>query len=71
MIIYQAQDLRRLLKGYMEWGYALFPSLAFEDMLDRIQRLTAKAQVRRTLDELRDQERDRHLVRWWWWWWWW
>ena len=46
----------------MEWGYALFPALAFEDMLDRIQKLSGKAQVRRTLDELRDQERDKYLV---------
>lgn len=46
----------------MEWAYQLFPGLAFEDVLDRVQRLTAKAQVRKTIDELRQQENARYLV---------
>ena len=46
-----------------EWAHALFPQLAFEDLLDRVQKLAGRARVRSQLDELREKERERFLVR--------
>ncbi|CAM9466742.1 unnamed protein product [Discosporangium mesarthrocarpum] len=46
---------------YKEWGYQLYPALAFEDLAARIEKLGGKARVRQLLGELREQERDRHL----------
>lgn len=46
-----------------EWAHALFPQLAFEDLLDRVQKLSGRARVRKRLEELRENERERFLVR--------
>lgn len=45
--------------AYKEWGYQLFPGLAFEDLTDRIEKLGGKARTRDLMRELRDKERDR------------
>lgn len=45
--------------AYKEWGYQLFPRLAFEDLTDRIEKLGGKARTRYLMRELRDKERDR------------
>lgn len=47
--------------SYKEWGYQLFPGLAFEDLASRTEKLGGRARVRDLLTELRDQERDRVL----------
>lgn len=60
---HEADDLRRLMRCYKEWAHALFPQLAFEDLLDRVQKLSGRARVRKRLDELREKERERFLVR--------
>lgn len=46
-----------------EWAHALFPQLAFEDLLDRVQKLSGRARVRKRLEDLREKERERFLVR--------
>ena len=47
--------------AYKEWGYQLFPGLAFEDLTDRIEKLGGKARTRDLMSELRDRERDRAI----------
>lgn len=47
--------------SYKEWGYQLFPGLAFEDLASRTEKLGGKVRVRDLLTELRDKERDRVL----------
>lgn len=47
--------------AYKEWGYQLFPALAFEDLASRTEKLGGKARVRELMRELRDKERDRML----------
>lgn len=59
----QAEDLRTLLRRYMEWAYQLFPNLAFEDFLPTLQKLSGKARVRRAIEDLREKQRQRYLVR--------
>lgn len=58
---FEAQDLKRLMTLYKEWAFQLFPSLAFEDLLNATERLGSKPQVRKQLLELRDQERIRYM----------
>jgi len=60
---HEAEDLHRLLRCYKEWAYQLFPHLAFEDLVDRMQKLSGKARVRQCLEGLREKERERYLVR--------
>lgn len=45
--------------AYKEWGYQLFPSLAFEDLASRTEKLGGRERTRNLLQELRDTERDR------------
>lgn len=45
--------------SYKEWGYQLYPSLAFEDLASRTEKLGGKERVRDLMRELRDKERDR------------
>jgi hypothetical protein len=47
----------------MEWAYQLFPNLAFEDFLPTLQKLSGKARVRRAIEDLREKQRQRYLVR--------
>lgn len=62
-MLVQAEDLRTLLRRYMEWAYQLFPNLAFEDFLPTLQKLSGKARVRRAIEDLREKQRQRYLVR--------
>lgn len=45
--------------AYKEWGYQLYPGVAFEDLASRTEKLGGKARTRDLMLELRDTERDR------------
>lgn len=45
--------------AYKEWGYQLYPGIAFEDLTSRTEKLGGKARIRDLMRELRDKERDR------------
>ncbi|CAM9166301.1 unnamed protein product [Pylaiella littoralis] len=45
--------------AYKEWGYQLYPGIAFEDLASRTEKLGGKARTRDLMHELRDTERDR------------
>lgn len=56
---HQAEFLRGLMVAYKEWGYQLYPGVAFEDLASRTEKLGGKARTRDLMHELRDTERDR------------
>lgn len=58
---YEAQDIKLLMNKYREWGFQLYPSLAFTDLLSRCETLGSKATVRACAENLRDRERTRYL----------
>lgn len=60
---YELQDMKRLLHRYKEWGFQMFPGLAFPDLLNRCETFGPKARTRVCLKDLRDRERDRFVVR--------
>lgn len=60
---YELQDMKRLLHRYKEWGFQMFPGLAFPDLLNRCETFGPKARTRVCLKGLRDRERDRFVVR--------
>lgn len=60
---YEAKDLDQLIGAYRQWAYHLFPNLAFEDLLLRVEKMGSKAIVRNHLAELRTRERDSYIVR--------
>jgi Replication Fork Protection Component Swi3 len=60
---YELQDMKRLLHRYKEWGFQMFPGLAFPDLLNRCETFGPKARTRVCLKVLRDRERDRFVVR--------
>lgn len=45
--------------AYKEWGFQLYPGVAFEDLASRTEKLGGKARTRDVMQELRDTERDR------------
>ena len=45
--------------AYKEWGFQLYPGVAFEDLASRTEKLGGKARTRDLMHELRDTERDR------------
>lgn len=45
--------------AYKEWGYELFPGLAFEDLACRTEKLGSRLRTRSLVGELREKERDR------------
>lgn len=45
--------------AYKEWGFQLYPGVAFEDLASRTEKLSGKARTRDLMQELRDTERDR------------
>lgn len=47
--------------AYKEWGYQLYPGVAFEDLASRTEKLGGRARTRSLMRELRDTERDRVL----------
>lgn len=57
----QAEFLRGLMVAYKEWGYQLYPGVAFEDLASRTEKLGGRARTRDLMRELRDAERDRVL----------
>ncbi|CAN0146118.1 unnamed protein product [Ectocarpus sp. 6 AP-2014] len=57
----EAEFLRGLMVAYKEWGYQLYPGVAFEDLASRTEKLGGRARTRSLLRELRDTERDRVL----------
>ena len=60
---YELQDMKRLLHRYKEWGFQMFPGLAFPDLLSRCESFGSKARTRNCLKGLRDRERDNYVVR--------
>ncbi|CAB1116320.1 unnamed protein product [Ectocarpus sp. CCAP 1310/34] len=57
----EAEFLRGLMVAYKEWGYQLYPGVAFEDLASRTEKLAGRARTRSLMRELRDTERDRVL----------
>ncbi|CAM9338141.1 unnamed protein product [Ectocarpus sp. 13 AM-2016] len=57
----EAEFLRGLMVAYKEWGYQLYPGVAFEDLASRTEKLGGRARTRNLMHELRDTERDRVL----------
>ncbi|CAM9524045.1 unnamed protein product [Ectocarpus sp. 4 AP-2014] len=57
----EAEFLRGLMVAYKEWGYQLYPGVAFEDLASRTEKLGGRARTRDLMLELRDTERDRVL----------
>ncbi|CAM9326206.1 unnamed protein product [Hapterophycus canaliculatus] len=55
----EAEFLRGLMVAYKEWGYQLYPGVAFEDLASRTEKLGGRARTRDLMRELRDTERDR------------
>ena len=60
---HELQDMKRLLHRYKEWGFQMFPGLAFPDLLSRCESFGSKARTKSCLKGLRDRERDRYVVR--------
>ena len=52
----QVADLRKLMTGYREWAFALFPGLHFNDLLDRVENMGKKQQISNQLMALREEE---------------
>ena len=59
---YELQDMKRLLHRYKEWGFQMFPGLAFPDLLNRCESFGPKARTKICLKGLRDRERDNYVV---------
>jgi hypothetical protein len=60
---HEAQDAKKLVVKFKEWGFQLYPSLAFPDLLNRCEALGSKAHVRAYMESMRERERCRYLVR--------
>lgn len=60
---YELQDMKRLLNMYKEWGFQMYPGLAFPDLLSRCESFGHKSRTKICLRALRDRERDRYVVR--------
>lgn len=48
---------------YKEWAFQLFPTYAFEDVLNSTIKLGSKPAVRNYLHSLRNEECQRYMVR--------
>ena len=59
---HEEQDLKNVIRMYREWGYQLYPGLAFSDLLNRIEALGSKSRVRNCMENLREKERIRYTV---------
>ena len=60
---HELQDMKRLLNIYKEWGFQMYPGLAFPDLLSRCETFGHKARTKICLRGLRDRERDKYVVR--------
>jgi len=58
---HEAQDAKMLINKFKEWGFQLFPNLAFPDLLSRCEALGSKAGTRAYTENLRERERCRYL----------
>lgn len=59
---HELQDMKRLLNMYKEWGFQMYPGLAFPDLLSRCETFGHKARTKICLRGLRDRERDKYVV---------
>ena len=50
---HEKQDLKLLMKNYEQWGNRLFPKLRFSDLLDRIETLGSKKDVKDCIARIR------------------
>jgi hypothetical protein len=55
--------LRKVITMYKSWAFQLHPGVAFKDVVSKCENLGAKGKVRTHLMRLREDERDRYLVR--------
>jgi hypothetical protein len=60
---YEAHDLKQMINVYKEWCFQLYPSIAYEDVIDKIFTFSSKSSVSSTLEYLRNQECNRYMVR--------
>jgi hypothetical protein len=59
----EAKDLQKLMDMYKEWAFQLHPALAFTDILSKCEVLGTKGKTRSCIQNLRDRERSRYIVR--------
>ena len=52
----EAASARHLVHLYKRWCFAMFPALAFEDVLLRVQKLSSKERVRVKVDEFKRRQ---------------
>jgi hypothetical protein len=50
------------VNAYKEWSFQLYPSIAFEDVIDKASTLGSKVDIARVIESLRVQECDRFMV---------
>ena len=60
---YELQDMKRLLKLYKEWGFQMYPGLAWPDLLSRCETFGHRMKTKNSLQVIRHRERDRCGVR--------
>jgi hypothetical protein len=54
---------RDLVKRYKSWSYTMFPSLAFEDVLSRVETFGSKREIKSYLQQMREEVRNAHLEK--------
>ena len=54
---------RSLIQAYKGWAYNLFPGLAFEDVLSRVETFGSKREIKSHLTHMRTDVRNAHLER--------
>mmetsp|Transcript_9847 Transcript_9847/g.15132 ORF Transcript_9847/g.15132 Transcript_9847/m.15132 type:complete len:493 (+) Transcript_9847:112-1590(+) len=54
---------RSLRKAYQQWAFQLFPGLAMEDVLSRIETFGSKREVKDYMQTMRDMTRNEHLEK--------
>ncbi|KAI2492198.1 Replication Fork Protection Component Swi3 [Fragilaria crotonensis] len=54
---------RNLIHAYKGWAYNLFPGLAFEDVLSRVETFGSKREIKSHLTHMRTDVRNAHLER--------
>lgn len=59
--LFQARDLKMLIRTYKEWSFQLFPTFAFEDVVSKTNKFGGRSGVRMKLDELRLNECQRYM----------
>ena len=60
---YELQDMKRLLKLYKEWGFQMYPGLAWPDLLSRCETFGHRIKTKNSMQVIRHRERDRCGVR--------